>query len=666
MSPEQAAGRPVDARADVFSFGVTLYEMLTGRQAFSGDSDVDVLYQIIHETPRPLSEINPDAPSDLQAVVERCTAKDPAERYGSGRELCRDIKRARISLDIQRARTLHTLFSISREMTSILELEPLLDRVSTLIKSLIDYEVLGIYRADFAKNRLYWLGGAGYDADRAKQTEYLADKGLCGRAIRTGEPVRVGDVTADPDYYPPQGEPFQSNLVIPLLYKDKVIGCVNMESRRPHFFTAEHQTVMSTLAGVIAVAVENARLFNEMREHGKAMELLHEIGREVASILDPDYLLDKVGELTKKVIDHDLFAIFLLDEASECFTWRKATGYDPEFVKERELRLGEGLISRAVQSREPVMVDDVTGDPDYVAPRTVNGRAPKSEIAVPLVAQDKVHGVMVLESAEVGRFTPGHARLLSVLASQVAVAMENAHLYREIQDRARIREEEAERIRRRFESYVTPHIAEQVFRNPKGKLLAGERRPVTVLVADIRGFTPLAESLPPESAVEFLQEFFSVMTQVVFKYEGTVDKFLGDAIMAFYGAPVAHDPRFGPSDAQRAVYAAIDMRDAFARLRDKWWGRHSEFGTLGLSIGVNTGTGLMGNMGSDRRVEYTALGSGVNLAFTLCREAAPGEIRIGARTRTLIRDDIQSEPAASAAAPEAPESHVVKGLKYLS
>ena len=164
--------------------------------------------------------------------------------------------------------------------------------------------------------------------------------------------------------------------------------------------------------------------------------------------------------------------------------------------------------------------------------------------------------------------------------------------------------------------------------------------------------------------MRFLQEFFSVMTHIVFKYEGTVDKFLGDALMAFYGAPVSHDARYGPSDPQRAIFASLDMRDAFTRLRDKWWALHSEFGSLELSIGINTGTGLLGNMGSEKRVEYTAIGSAVNRAFHLCREAAPGQIRIGERTHADVHEDIRVESAG----PSDPDSgaHVVKGLKYLS
>src|SRR5262249_19131177 len=156
---------------------------------------------------------------------------------------------------------------------------------------------------------------------------------------------------------------------------------------------------------------------------------------------------------------------------------------------------------------------------------------------------------------------------------------------------------------------------------------AGERREVSVLVADIRGFSPVAEALPPDVVVAFLQEYFSLMTHVVFRYEGTVDKFLGDAMMALYGAPVAHDPRYGPADTRRAVFASLDMRDTFTKLRDKWWARHAEFGALDLCIGINTGTCLLGNMGSDKRVEYTAIGTVVNGAFQLCRDAAPGEIR---------------------------------------
>jgi adenylate cyclase len=137
--------------------------------------------------------------------------------------------------------------------------------------------------------------------------------------------------------------------------------------------------------------------------------------------------------------------------------------------------------------------------------------------------------------------------------------------------------------------------------------------------------------------------------------------------MAFYGAPVAHDPRYGPSDPQRAVFAALDMRDAFVRLRDKWWAKHSELGGVELSMGINTGTALMGNMGSDRRVEYTAIGAPVNMAFQLCREADAGEIRIGGRTSASVHEDVQVEPLGERTASSSdPNAKVVKGLKYLT
>jgi adenylate cyclase len=319
-----------------------------------------------------------------------------------------------------------------------------------------------------------------------------------------------------------------------------------------------------------------------------------------------------------------------------------------------------------VELRAAVIVDETSADRDYIAPRTLDGRTPRSELAVPLVAQDRVMGVIAIESVEPGHFTTEHARLMTILASQVAVAMENADLYREVRDQARARQEEADRIRRRFESYVTPHIAEQLFRDPRSKALVGERRTVSVLVADIRGFSPLAEALPSEVVVEFLQEFFSLMTHVVFKYEGTVDKFLGDALMALYGAPVAHDPRYGPSDTQRAVFASLDMRDAFKRLRDKWWARHAEFGSLELCVGISTGICLLGNMGSDKRVEYTAVGPIVNQAFQLCREAAGAEIRIAGRTLADVHEDVRVEPIGESGSKAQSTPHRVVGLKYLT
>ena len=504
MSPEQAVGKEVGSPTDIFSCGVLLYELLTRQVPFSGDSDVDVLYEIIHNDPRPISELNPDVPADLQSIVDRCTAKDPAARYEDGKALWKDVKVARINLDVQRARTLHTLMEISREMTSILDLEPLLERVADLVKSLIDYDMLGIFRVIERTRRLEWLGGIGYVPDKARRTEYRSDRGLCARAILTREPVRVGDVTKDPDYYPPNGESFKSNLAVPLIHKDRVIGVLNMESRRAHHFTSEHVTVMSTLAAPVAVAMENARLFEQSHRHGLALEMMNEIGREFASILDLDFLLDRAGELTRKVVDWELFSIFLLDPQSKVFSWRTAIGYDPAFVRDTQMRLGEGIISRAVERRQAVIVDDVSRDPIYVSSRTLDGRTPRSELAVPLVVQDQVLGAMALESVEVAQFNEEHAELMTILASQLAVAIENARLYREVRERARTQEEEAEHIRQRFESYVTPHIAEEMFRNTEGKTLKGERRSVTVLVVDIRGFTALAEAIPSEEVVRFL------------------------------------------------------------------------------------------------------------------------------------------------------------------
>ena len=666
MSPEQATGKDTDARADVFSFGLILYEMLTREQAFSGDSDVDILYEIIHHKPRPVSELNPNVPADLLSIVDRCTTKDPEKRYSDGKMLYDDLRLALANLDIQRERTLDTLLHISREMTSILDLEPLLERVAVLVRSLISYDVLGIFRLDEATKRLVWLGGSGYDTTRVRHREYRAGEGLCGRAIKRREPVLVGDVRKDHDYYAPNGQEFAANLVVPLFHKDQVVGVVNMESRQRFFFTREHVTIMATLAGPIAVAIQNARLFEESRRHGLAMEMLHEIGREIASILDLDFLLDRVRELTRKVIDHDLFGVLFLDEKAGRFSWRTAIGYDPEFVRKTELRMGEGVVSRAVERREVVLVEDGSKDPDHIPSRTVDGRESSSQLAVPLIVQDRVLGVLTLESVEPGHFRREHADLMTVLASQVAVSIENARLYKEVRQRARDHEVEAESIRQRFESYVTPHIAEQVFRDPNSKLLAGERRPVTVLVADIRGFTAVSESLPAQETVRFLREFFSVMTHVVFKFEGTVDKFLGDSLMAFYGAPVTHDARYGPSDPQRAIYAALDMRDAFVRLRDKWWKERPEIGALELNVGINTGTCLLGNMGSERRVEYTAIGSTVNEAFRLCRAGEPGEIRIGGRVVEDVNEDVQIKPVEQAEGDDRPPVHTVVGLKYIS
>lgn len=200
-------------------------------------------------------------------------------------------------------------------------------------------------------------------------------------------------------------------------------------------------------------------------------------------------------------------------------------------------------------------------------------------------------------------------------------------------------EREKRHIKKTFGQYVSPHVMEEILSDPAKLALGGSRKTLTVLFSDIRGFTTMSEGLKPEEVVAILNEYLSAMTTVVFKYEGTLDKFIGDAVMAFWGAPIPQ-----ADHARRAVNCALEMMDVLAGLQEKWRseGKH----VIDIGIGVNTGDMIIGNMGSVARMDYTVIGDNVNLASRL--ESANKEFKthiiISEATYEGVKDLITARP----------------------
>ncbi|MCA9521986.1 MAG: adenylate/guanylate cyclase domain-containing protein, partial [Myxococcales bacterium] len=188
-------------------------------------------------------------------------------------------------------------------------------------------------------------------------------------------------------------------------------------------------------------------------------------------------------------------------------------------------------------------------------------------------------------------------------------------------------------IRSNLSRYLSPDLVEQIVAHKQQLALGGERREVTVLFADVVAFTPMAENLPPETIVKILNELFTYLTEIIFRHGGTVDKFLGDCVMAVFGAPNAHD-----DDPLRAVRAAEEMMSWLDVGNTRW---ESQIGAkLALGIGINTGEAVAGNIGSEKRMEYTVIGDAVNIAARLESLAQPGQIVLTKATMQRIEDEI--------------------------
>ena len=317
------------------------------------------------------------------------------------------------------------LLALVGEIGGVLDPDELLPAIARKLRRIVDYRVLDIFLPD-AEGFLTPAWVEGYDLELASRFRVRVGEGIVGAAAASREPVFVPDVSKEPRYIP-FFPGVVAELAIPLVSKDHLVGVLNVEGPSAAPFTPDARTALLVLAGHLAVAIENATLYRETRWYAGLLATLYEIGKETSSILDLDALLQRLAEIVKRVIDYEMFGILLLDEEREELVLRKAVNFGAGKERTR-LPVSEGLCGAAVRSREPVLVGDVQKDPRYVSlvPET------RSELVVPLVVKDRVIGVFDLESPVLDRFTEQHVKVLTPLASQVAVAVENARLYAEI------------------------------------------------------------------------------------------------------------------------------------------------------------------------------------------------------------------------------------------
>jgi phosphoserine phosphatase RsbU/P len=317
------------------------------------------------------------------------------------------------------------LLAVVGDINRVLDPDALLPAIARSLRKIVDYRILDIFLPD-AEGFLSPAYVEGYDRELALQFRVRAGEGVVGAAAAGREPVFVPDVSKDPRYIP-FFPGVVAELAIPLVSKDHLVGVLNIEGPSAAAFTPAARTALQVLAGHLAAAIENATLYRETRGYAGLLATLYEVGKETSSILDLDELLQRLADIVKRVIDYEMFGILLLDEARDELVLRKAVNFGPGRERSR-LPAGEGLCGAAVRSREPVLVGDVRKDPRYVSlvPET------RSELVVPLVHKDRVIGVLDLESPVLDRFNEEHVKVLTPLASQVAVAVENARLLAEI------------------------------------------------------------------------------------------------------------------------------------------------------------------------------------------------------------------------------------------
>jgi sigma-B regulation protein RsbU (phosphoserine phosphatase) len=376
------------------------------------------------------------------------------------------------------------LLEVADVVNTTLDLETTLRRVAELVRKVIDYEIFAIFLLNEQRQELYVRFHVGYPPEAADRLRVKMGQGVTGRAAETRRAVLVADATRE-DFYLGIVPNVHSELAIPLIIKNRVIGVIDIEARQKGYFTEEHKRLLTLIASRMAVGIENARLHTRITRQARTLLLLNEIARELTSILNLDELLKRIAELLKRLIDYQMFSIVLLDQTGEILQHRFAQRFEERLHLKHDIPLGRGVVGHAAQAKEAILVPDVSKSNLYIP---VNPET-RSELAVPLIYQEKVIGVLDLEHTRRGYFTEDHKRTLTTLAAQLAISIENARLYEQIA-RQEQRLERDMALARELQFRLLPHS------RPKLKNLEVEAKfvPARAIGGDLYDFVPYSLS----------------------------------------------------------------------------------------------------------------------------------------------------------------------------
>ena len=324
------------------------------------------------------------------------------------------------------------LLDVADVLATALDLDTTLRRVAEVVRKVIDYEIFAILLLNEKTQELRFRFQIGYPPEFAERTRVKVGQGVTGIAAQSRQAVLINDVREDSRYI--EAIPnVCSELAIPLITKNRVIGVIDIEGREPGAFTDEHVRILTLVASRMAAGIENAQLYTRTTKQARILALLNEIARELTSILNFDELLGRIAELVRRLIDYQMFSILLLDAEGEKLHHRFSLRFNENIHLKHEIPLGRGLVGIAAAQKEAVLVPDVCKDPRYIEanPET------RSELCVPLIYKNKVVGVLDLEHTRRGFFTEEHKRTMTTLAAQIAIALENARLYEEIEKQER-------------------------------------------------------------------------------------------------------------------------------------------------------------------------------------------------------------------------------------
>ena len=355
----------------------------------------------------------------------------------------------------ERSELLDFLLEVSAATSETLDLDRLLANVAEIIGRVLRYDLFAILLYSERSRTLHIRHAVGHREELISKLSIALGEGLTGAAAARREPVLVGDVRSDPRYLNAV-DAVRTELAVPMIVRNRLVGVIDLESTRLNAYSEYDRALLRLIAARVAVAIDNARLYLRVERHNRTLKMLASVSREFSSILDLNELLGKIASTVRELINYDAFSILLIDHDAKALRHLFSIRYDQR-VNTDNVPLGKGITGAAASSRKPVRVHDVARDPRYIASHSDI----RSEVAVPLLLQDRVVGVMDLESDRVGYFTDDHVRTLALLAPQVASSVENARLYQELATRERRMEEDLEAARE-LQRVLLPDAAPEI------------------------------------------------------------------------------------------------------------------------------------------------------------------------------------------------------------